>query len=95
MAEIQESVAIKTNKKMERHHLFTPQSKQKQTSGETEAGVEIALNWNSEDCVIALALSGVTLRRAVEYLRTCFLGSLFQHFQIQKTFLLTPVDLFC
>lgn len=79
---------------MASHHLYSAKQ-EKVDIGQTGTGVEIEGNWNSESCVIAFALPGVTLRRAVKYLNTCFLGSLFQHFQAQKTFLLTPVDLFC
>lgn len=54
MAEVQEKVSIKTNKKKWSHHLFTLQSKQKQTSGEMWDGVETGLNWNPEGSVMAV-----------------------------------------
>lgn len=86
MAEVQESMAIRTSQNMGKHHLFTMQSKQKQTSGETGARVEIEPNWDSESHVTALAPPGVTLRRAVKYLSTCFLRSSSQeHLYLRST----------
>lgn len=54
---------------MASHHLYSAKQ-EKADIGQTGAGVEIELIWNSESCVIALALPGVTLRRAVKYLST-------------------------